>query len=136
MEIGAVRCFAESFLGLRHGPMSAVHADTLVLALLSPDSPAREYERDLLHELRRKGLGAPTIVVAPFPAEDLGQGASTSIVLPGPPPFGLELVDVVVAQILAFSRCLALGLAPDAPSRDGVITRVVCGFTLHEVPRP
>jgi tagatose-6-phosphate ketose/aldose isomerase len=131
MTAGAVRSSAESFLGLRHGPMSAVHSDTLLLALLSPGSPARDYERDLLDELRRKGLGGPVIVVGAPPVE--GPGNATCIALPDPPPIGLELLDVVVAQLLAFSRSLMLGLRPDAPSRDDVITRVVPGFKLYEV---
>jgi tagatose-6-phosphate ketose/aldose isomerase len=132
---GAVRTFAESFLGLRHGPMSAVHADTLVLAFLSPASPAREYERDLLLELRHKGLGATTIVVGAALDAALRESAALSIDLPAAPAFGCGPLGVVAAQVLAFSRCLALGLKPDAPSPDDVITRVVRGFRLYEASR-
>jgi tagatose-6-phosphate ketose/aldose isomerase len=39
---------------------------------------------------------------------------------------------VVVAQLLAFFRCLQLGGRPDAPS-EGVLTRVVEDFALHGV---
>jgi tagatose-6-phosphate ketose/aldose isomerase len=40
------------------------------------------------------------------------------------------LADVVVGQLLAFFRCLALGGKPDTPSQ-GVLTRVVERFPMH-----
>jgi tagatose-6-phosphate ketose/aldose isomerase len=40
-------------------------------------------------------------------------------------------IFVVVAQLLAFFRCLEEGLRPDSPSEDGVISRVVESFPLH-----
>jgi len=44
------------------------------------------------------------------------------------------VTDVVVGQLLAFFRCLALGLRPDAPSNNNVINRVVTEFTIHRRP--
>lgn len=41
------------------------------------------------------------------------------------------LVDAVVAQLLAFFRCMQEGLHPDSPSRDNVINRVVQRFPLY-----
>ena len=61
MTGGRVGVLAESFLGLRHGPMSAVHGDTLVVAFLSPSRYARAYELDVLRELGRKGLGGARV---------------------------------------------------------------------------
>ena len=63
MNGGDVWTYAESYLGLRHGPMSAIRADTLVVAFLSSDPMVRAYERDLLSELDRKSLGAHRVVV-------------------------------------------------------------------------
>ena len=40
-------------------------------------------------------------------------------------------VYVVVAQLLAFFRCLEEGLLPDSPSQGGIINRVVEKFPLH-----
>jgi tagatose-6-phosphate ketose/aldose isomerase len=40
------------------------------------------------------------------------------------------MVHVVVGQLLALFRCLALGQQPDAPSQ-GVLTRVVEAFAIH-----
>jgi tagatose-6-phosphate ketose/aldose isomerase len=63
MNGGNVWTHAESYLGLRHGPMSAIRPDTLVVAFLSSDPTVRAYERDLLGELDRKALGARRVVV-------------------------------------------------------------------------
>jgi hypothetical protein len=76
---GRVPALAESYLGLRHGPMSGVH----------------------------RGAN-------PLADEDL------------------TMVDAVVGQLLAFFRCLHTGLRPDAPSDEGVITRVVQSFAIHK----
>ena len=57
MTVGHFPVISETFLGLRHGPMSFVKADTLVLCLLSSDPVRRLYEKDLIQELRSKKLG-------------------------------------------------------------------------------
>jgi tagatose-6-phosphate ketose/aldose isomerase len=41
------------------------------------------------------------------------------------------VLDVLVGQLLAFFRCLTIGLRPDMPSDDGVISRVVEDFAIH-----
>jgi tagatose-6-phosphate ketose/aldose isomerase len=135
MNAGEVFTFAESYLGLRHGPMSAIRKDTLVVALLSSDPLVRAYEQDLLTELDRKALGSrrvvvgagvPPGVVASPDALVLDCGVSS----PGADE-DLTLLDAVAGQLLAFFRCLAGGRRPDSPSEDGVITRVVSGFEIH-----
>jgi tagatose-6-phosphate ketose/aldose isomerase len=135
MNAGEVFTFAESYLGLRHGPMSAIRPDTLVVAFLSSNPLVRAYERDLLTELDRKGLGAGRVIV--------GAGVPEGVVS-SPDPIVLEcgacapcadedltLLDALVGQLLAFFRCLAGGHRPDSPSEDSVITRVVSGFEIH-----
>jgi tagatose-6-phosphate ketose/aldose isomerase len=136
MSAGKVLAMAETFLGLRHGPMSALDRDTLVVAFVSRAPHARGYELDVLGELRAKGLGARTVIVHGGPA--LPPALASAEVLAVEVGAGLELgdddraiLDVVVGQWLALFRCLALGLAPDAPSPAGVIDRVVPPFALH-----
>ncbi|MGN6235570.1 SIS domain-containing protein [Dyella sp.] len=133
MSGGAVRVLSETFLGLRHGPMSWLGDDCSVVAFLSGEPSVRGYEYDLLRELTRKGLGLTRVVVGEaIPADVLGEGG-VAIELPG--FYALEeaqqlMVHVVVGQLLAFFRCLALGQRPDAPSQ-GVLTRVVESFVIH-----
>jgi tagatose-6-phosphate ketose/aldose isomerase len=139
MSAGRVMAFAESFLGLRHGPMSALDRDTLVVAFLSADPLARAYELDVLRELREKRLGAHLVLVGEgLPAAPARRGVL--VVELGRPAVDdeeplhdddLALTDVLCGQWLAFHQCLALGLRPDAPSPDGVIGRVVKAFAIH-----
>jgi tagatose-6-phosphate ketose/aldose isomerase len=133
MTGGRVRAFSETYLGLRHGPMSAVHADTLVVCFLASDPVTRAYELDLIGELDRKGLGTRLIVGEGVPAGTAGP-RSEIFECPGMATIGDDLAaigHVVVGQLLALFRCLALGYQPDSPSRTHVINRVVEDFTIH-----
>ncbi|MBN8922807.1 MAG: tagatose-6-phosphate ketose isomerase [Rhodanobacter sp. 68-29] len=133
MTGGRVRTMAETFLGLRHGPMSSLDENTMVVAFLSPDPAVRAYEYDLLRELTRKRLGMVRVLVGEGIAGDVAGMQDVVVDLPGlqADDDALPLLaDVVVGQILAFFRCLALGGKPDAPAQ-GVLTRVVESFALH-----
>jgi tagatose-6-phosphate ketose/aldose isomerase len=135
MNAGKVGTMAESFLALRHGPMSAVHADTLVVALLSSDPLARAYELDLLRELRRKEIGGRRVIVGADVPDEAVTGPDDVVVDVGADAgIGddeLALIDVLVSQLLAFFHCLDAGFRPDSPSDDGIITRVVSDFEIH-----
>jgi len=132
---GDVWTLAESFLGLRHGPMSAVSRGTLVVAFLSSDPRVRPYEMDLLAELDRKGLGMARVVVgAGLPADGLTSGEVLRVDLKAAASCDdgeMAVLDAMIGQLLAFFRCLASGRRPDSPSQTGVITRVVSGFRIH-----
>jgi len=134
MTAGRVPSLSESFLGLRHGPMSAVHEDTLIVAFLSSDPVVRAYEVDLLRELDRKDLGAGKVVVGSALPPDLATRPGDRLVECGPglDDADLAVLDVMVGQLLAFHRCLEEGLKPDSPSSGGVINRVVESFTIHQ----
>jgi tagatose-6-phosphate ketose/aldose isomerase len=132
---GAVETLAESFLGLRHGPMAALRADSLVVAFLSSDPVVRAYETDVLAEIRRKGLGRRRLIVGErIPAELVSgpEDVSADLAGPGRPLVDgeLALLDAVAGQLLAFFRCLHGGGRPDSPS-SGVIHRVVESFAIH-----
>ena len=64
MTAGNVIAIPETFLGLRHGPMSFLREDSLVLCILSSDPRVRRYEKDLIDELRSKQLGY-IVAIAP-----------------------------------------------------------------------
>ena len=135
MTAGRVPTVPETYLGLRHGPMSFVHADTLIVCFLSSDLLLRAYEADLIRELNRKDLGTAKVIVGENVPRDLASPRDAVIDLPGLAAIGDEnapLIDVVASQLLAFFRCRAEGLKPDSPSEDGVINRVVESFTLYE----
>jgi tagatose-6-phosphate ketose/aldose isomerase len=143
MTEGRVRTLAETFLGLRHGPMSTVHGDTLIAGFLSSNGVARAYECDLLRELDRKRLGAGKLIAGSavaeffdaFPSAEPARASDVYVEYAHQTTHvaddGLVLLDVLVAQLLAFFRCLEMGLKPDDPSSDGIINRVVGDFAIH-----
>jgi len=137
MTSGRVTTLSESFLGVRHGPMSFVHEDTLVVCQLSSDPTVRAYELDLLTELDRKRLGLCKVIIGDEVPQSTARPGDEMIQCPGLSELGDDdgaMIFVVVAQLLAFFRCLEEGLHPDSPSEAGVISRVVESFPLHTLP--
>jgi len=131
MNAGSAPVMAETHLGLRHGPMSFLRSDTLVLSLLSSDPLRRSYEDDLLAELHAKKLGRIT-VIAP---EDSSPPTFAEVVPAMAPDLPDELrtpFEIVFPQLLAYHLSLQSGLNPDNPSPGGVINRVVQGVRIHE----
>src|SRR5206468_9056779 len=63
MTAGKVATMAETYLGLRHGPMCFINERTLLVCFLSSDPLIRAYECDLITELDAKRLGARKLVV-------------------------------------------------------------------------
>ncbi len=133
MTAGGVADSADTFLGLRHGPMSAIHDDTLVVCFLASDPVTRAYELDLIRELNRKQLGARLIIGDQVPS-DVVRDEDLVLDCRGLNRAGDDLAtvtDAMAGQLLAFFRCLSVGLRPDAPSTDNVINRVVEDFALY-----
>jgi tagatose-6-phosphate ketose/aldose isomerase len=131
MTAGRVTALPETFLGLRHGPMSFLRPDSLVLCVLSSNVDRRRYEEDLLRELRQKNLGHLIIVGPPTTASDLAHDFIPAVA-PDIPDHLRTPFEIVFPQLLAYYLSLASDLDPDNPSPDGVITRVVQRFQLHE----
>jgi tagatose-6-phosphate ketose/aldose isomerase len=131
---GRLTSFAETCLGLRHGPMCAIDGATLVVCFLSSDPVRRAYETDLLDELQRKGIGWRRVIVGrDIPSELLMEG-DLGVELHGVGSLAdddLALLDVMVSQMIGFFRCMGDRLKPDSPSTSGVISRVVNDFTVH-----
>jgi tagatose-6-phosphate ketose/aldose isomerase len=108
----------------------------LVVAFASSDPRVRRYETDLLAELRAARQGLHAVLVGDGLPPDAGGLADTVIDLgSGPDPRMVlfrVVTDVVVGQLLGLFRSLALRLRPDAPSADGVISRVVQGVRIYD----
>jgi tagatose-6-phosphate ketose/aldose isomerase len=134
MTAGQVGAISETYLGLRHGPMSYVHADTLVVCFLSSDATARAYECDLIREIDQKSLGKMKVIVGDSVPSDLTRDRDVVIECPSLGELGeytVPVVEVMVGQLLGFFRCMREGFRPDSPSENGVINRVVQSFALH-----
>jgi tagatose-6-phosphate ketose/aldose isomerase len=131
LTAGKVAVLVETFLGLRHGPLSFLDRETLVLAILSTDARTRAYEEDLLTELRAKRLGR-LIGIAPPGVHDVLLDEWVPALAADLPDSLRTPFEVVYGQLLAYHLSLRAGLNPDNPSPGGIITRVVQGVTIHE----
>lgn len=135
LTAGRIVTFSESFLGVRHGPLSAIDDETLVVGFVSRDARRRSYELDLLEEVRDKKLAKNILAIAPrVGLEDEKRLAKIGIMLPieisaadcyRPP------VDVFAGQLLGLFSSIRLGLKPDAPSPREVISRVVSKVRIY-----
>jgi tagatose-6-phosphate ketose/aldose isomerase len=130
MTAGRYPVMAESYLGLRHGPMVFVTPSTLVLCLLSSDPLRRAYELDLVGELREKRIGYLAGIA------ETGDGERHfDAVIPAVAPHLDDALrtpfEIVGAQLLGYNVSLLAGLNPDNPSPDGIINRVVQGVRIH-----
>jgi len=135
MTAGRFPVMAETYLALRHGPMSFVRSNTFVVCLLSNDARSRSYEEDLIRELRAKNLGHLVGVC------EIGNGeAEPSKLFDQAIPALLSHVpddvrapfEILGPQLLGYHLSLRVGLNPDSPSPGGVINRVAQGIRIHE----
>jgi tagatose-6-phosphate ketose/aldose isomerase len=131
LTAGKVAVLVETFLGLRHGPLSFLDRDALVFAILSTDARTRAYEEDLLAELRAKRVGR-LIGLAPPHCDPALLDESVPALAPDLPDSLRTPFEVVFGQLLGYHLSLRAGLNPDNPSPGGIITRVVQGVTIHE----
>ena len=127
LTAGGVCPFAESTMGLRHGPMSALDEDTLVVSFVSRAELRKKYEFDLLREIAEKKLGRARVAVAASDDAEIDRLCDHVIRLRG-----AEVaddyrvpVDTMLGQMIGLFSSMAAGLKPDTPSPDGVINRVV-----------
>jgi len=131
MTAGRTMALEETFLGVRHGPMSFLRPDSLILCVLSSNADRRRFEEDVIRELRQKQLGHTIIVGSKSSDGDLGHDFIPAMA----PDLSDDLrapFEIVFPQLLAYHLSLAANLDPDNPSPDGVITRVVQRFQLHQ----
>ena len=131
---GRVTALTESFLGLRHGPLSAIDPDTLVVGFLSSSARRRAFELDLVQEICAKKLTEKCLIVAPAALREEAQSFKNMLSLDLSEAISelyLPPLFVLVGQLLGLSASLREGLRPDEPSPHGAISRVVTHVTIH-----
>lgn len=119
---------AESFLGLRHGPLSWLDQDSLVVGFVSNNTDKSKIELGLLEELRRKHAAGCIVAITPDGLEGLDSYCDHHIPVPASKAlddYYLPPLYVIFAQVFGLFSSLSLGLKPDSPSADGKIQRVV-----------
>lgn len=125
----------DSFLGFRHGPKAVVDESTVIVFLFSTDEKVFKYEKDLAEQILRDDIAMHCVGV--FCDEnqakelDMNQKIIFSLNNDAKKSALNAVLYVVPAQILGFFKSLDLGLDPDSPSKNNVISRVVRGVTIY-----
>jgi tagatose-6-phosphate ketose/aldose isomerase len=131
LTAGRVMAMPETFLGLRHGPLSFVREDTPVVCFASSDEGKRRYEEELIEDLSKRGLGKLAVIgdnACSLWQHDWFVQASTSAL-----PDRLRIpFEIPFAQLLAYHLSIHAQVNPDNPSPGGAITRVVQAFNIHQ----
>lgn len=132
---GRVVSIGESPLGFRHGPKTIVNGSTLVVSFLSNDPYTRQYDLDLLRELRSDAVAGRVVALSAL-ADD--RDHPDTVVLDGNACAAGKLTDLELclpyaafAQTLALLRSISLGLSPDTPNAAGTVNRVVRGVSIY-----
>jgi tagatose-6-phosphate ketose/aldose isomerase len=133
LTAGQVKTMSETVLGLRHGPMAALDADTLFICFVSQDGRRAHYAMDLLREVGEKGVVAGRIAVGPASLRgDFASCCETYLATGDDIADGYRpVLDVIFGQLLGLYCSMAHELKPDAPSPGGVINRVVQEFRIY-----
>jgi tagatose-6-phosphate ketose/aldose isomerase len=131
---GKVVAIADSPLGFRHGPKTILNGNTLVVVFVGNDDYTRQYDLDLIGELRHDAVARRVIALCARP--DIRQHADDLVI--DTARKSADLCDLelclpyaMFAQSLALLRSLSLGVRPDTPNAAGTVSRVVKGVTIH-----
>ena len=134
LTAGKVVTMYDSPLGFRHGPKSIINDETLVVVFLSEDAHSQKYEVDLLEELSEQRAGNRLMVVCSRPKPWARTVADYVYCFDHKDQHDnlvLGFNYIVVAQLMALYKSLALGITPDNPCIGGAVNRVVKGVTIY-----
>ena len=126
---GDIQTMHETTLGLRHGPMSSLNIETIFMGFISTDDRRRRYDIDLLNEIRAKQVVRTIVAVGQTDAASdysLHCAAFDDLADAYRPA-----VDVIFSQMFGLFSSIKLGLKPDSPSPNGLISRVVEKFAIY-----
>ncbi len=103
---------AYHFLEFRHGPMSMVDANSLIIGLMGPEP--NPYELSVLQDM--KGLGSKVMAIGPVEFEETYKELDHFIAIDFD-DFAMlgDVLYLPILQLLAYERALANGHDPDNP---------------------
>ncbi|MCC7308698.1 MAG: SIS domain-containing protein [Acidobacteria bacterium] len=132
LTAGDYSVMAESFLGLRHGPLSWLNDDSLVVAFVSNDPRKLPTELGLIDELKSKNIVKDIVVIGPRTVEmSAFRDACIKLDIPSEMSDNYRApLDVIFAQCLGLFSSIRQNLKPDTPSADGKIQRVVSAINI------
>lgn len=129
LTAGEVVTVFDSSMGFRHGPKSFINDKTLVVSFVSENAYTRQYDLDVLDEIKADGIAPKIIAVT---NEDVDRDYQFILKSDGLRDAYLAVAYIVIAQIIALITSLRVGNTPDNPSKSHTVNRVVKGVTIHE----
>ncbi|WEV71180.1 SIS domain-containing protein [Lactobacillus sp. ESL0785] len=133
LTAGEVAALFDTSMGLRHGPKSFLDKKTIVFDYVSNDSYTRQYDLDILNEI--KGDQIVPLVMAVGQEKEGQNFAGKSFIFKADellPDAYLALPDVMFGQTVALLTSVKVNNKPDTPSPTGTVNRVVKGVTIHK----
>lgn len=133
LTAGETITYYDSALGFRHGPKAVLDDTTLALVYVSSDPYTRQYDWDIIAELRTTLTPERVIAISsePLPADDQ---AWVLAELEGLDDAFLAVGYIVIAQLVGLAFSIGLGATPDNPFPGGDVNRVVKGVSIHPLP--
>ncbi|WP_067782117.1 SIS domain-containing protein [Actinomyces vulturis] len=129
LTAGDLVSFYESSMGFRHGPKAVIDETTQAFVFISSDPYTRQYDVDILNELRGN-LGTEAVLA--IAGKDLE--VDNAWVWPGlaeVPDAFVAVVHILVAQFMGVFTSAALDKNVDNPFPAGDVNRVVQGVIIH-----
>ena len=132
LTAGKLASFYDSPTGFRHGPKSLVDSETLVVVFISSHPYTRQYDLDLLAELRRDRQALQVVAIA-AQTDDVIEAGPHILLPPARTFIDMELAFcfLMYAQVFALTQSISIGNTPDTPSASGTVNRVVQGVVIH-----
>ncbi|WP_165791168.1 SIS domain-containing protein [Cryobacterium zongtaii] len=131
LTAGQVVTYYDSALGFRHGPKAVLDDSTLALVYVSSDPYTRQYDWDIVAELRSTLSPERVITISSEPLPTAGGRTWLLGDLAGVDDAFLAVGYIVIAQLLGLAFSLELGATPDNPFPRGDVNRVVQGVHIH-----
>lgn len=133
LTAGEVAALFDTSMGLRHGPKSFLDSKTIVFDYVSNDSYTRQYDLDILNEIKGDDIVPLVMAVGQEKAgQNFGGKSFTFKADELLPDAYLALPDVMFGQTIALLTSIKVNNKPDTPSPTGTVNRVVKGVTIHE----
>lgn len=123
-------------VGFRHGPKSIVDDASIIFIFISNDSYTRQYDRDLLKELRTENKALKVVALTTEVDSVIAEGDYFQIPnLTDADDAELIFPFLLFSQIYAFTRSHEFGIGPDNPCPSGEVNRVVRGVNIYPFNR-
>lgn len=132
LTAGQIATVFDSSLGFRHGPKSFVNKQTLVFVFTSNDPYTRQYDLDILNELKQDQIACYVSGLSVAGETNFG-GNNFTLLRNGKdiPDAYLVLPYIIFAQTIAVLSAIKVGNQPDTPSPTGTVNRVVKGVEIY-----